>query len=204
MAKMATRGDEVRLIFGVVLLLATVPAAALTLVLDGQSRQVQSVTIAGDGTMTVQTGTPAPAPEPAPTPKPPATGCPAGSVIAENLSKEKTYRTFKTGETRVFRFTTETAGRLSLGSLANVTASSKLVTLSRCPGDFRVDTLADRCALSGEFVTLRYNSDPGVATQCTVTAGQTYYLNVKNGILSLPGADTCPAGATCGFYLQRY
>ena len=195
-----------RLIFTAVLLLATVPAAALTLVLDGQSRQVQSVTIAGDGTMTVQTGTPAPAPEPdpAPTPKPPATGCPSGSVIAENLSKEKTYRTFKAGEVRVFRFVSETAGRLSLGSLANVTASSKLVTLSRCPGDFRVDTLADRCALSGEFVTLRYNSDPGVATQCTVTAGQTYYLNVKNGILSLPGADTCPAGATCGFYLQRY
>lgn len=195
-----------RLIFGVVLLLATVPAAALTLVLDGQSRQVQSVTIAGDGTMTVQTGTPAPEPEPepAPTPKPPATGCPAGSVIAENLSKEKTYRTFKSGEVRVFRFTTETAGRLSLGSLANVTASSKLVTLSRCPGDFRVDTLADRCVLSGEFVTLRYNSDPSTPMQCIVTASQTYYLNVKNGILSLPGADTCPAGATCGFYLQRY
>lgn len=77
----------------------------------------------------------------------------------------------------------------------------KYMSISQTPFDFSPALEAAGCA-GGYFnnpqLTNSTTARPGA---CSVVQGATYYFNVRNA-LSRDGADACPAGHTCQFYLS--
>lgn len=108
---------------------------------------------------------------------------PAGLAItevAQSLGTKKTY-TYGTNQGRAIRFI---AGNNSFGSVgwiipSGITPVSQLVSISRCPGDF---TRTYPCGSTGTQNTLFTTGGAGASFTCPLTAGQVYYVNVRNGI----------------------
>ena len=73
--------------------------------------------------------------------------------------------------------------------------SHKLVTISECPGDFR---------LSYDNVLFAHDSnDMDISySEVGLEVGKKYYLNVRNGVTSNVGYDTCPEGLNCSFTVE--
>ena len=187
------------LILSSLLVLSPVINAA-TLVLDGKTYEVDNVTI----TATTKGTDPIPDPQPDPDPIPvPPLNC-VGTVEHRTviLGKTKLRLDMPPGRVYALKFVADESGRISLGPFGAY--SPKLVTLSLCPGDFRTNMFPPACIKEGESATIRYTSDPDDMTKCTVNPGDVYYLNVKNGIIADPTAETCPVGHNCSFYVQRY
>lgn len=78
---------------------------------------------------------------------------------------------------------------------------NKYLTLSQTAFDFAPELEATGCAAIGYHDAKIWNSTTATPGVCNVTAGATYYLNVRNAD-SREGPDNCPAGGTCTFYLS--
>lgn len=110
--------------------------------------------------------------------------CPAPPLaiteVAQSLGTKKPY-TYGTNQGRAVRFT---AGNNSFGSVgwiipSGTTPVSQLVSISRCPGDF---TKTYPCGSTGTQNTLWTTNGAAASYLCPLTAGQVYYVNVRNGI----------------------
>lgn len=111
----------------------------------------------------------------------------------------------KQNEIRAYSFTTSSVstrvGSVALGPNTSTQFASKLISLSRCPGDFSV---AFPCKADGIYATMNYaQGATGNFDQCRLELNTRYYLNIRNGIASNPALDTCSA-STCSFDLQVY
>ena len=90
-------------------------------------------------------------------------------------------------------------------------ARAGFMTISRCPGDFRVDALntpagctancVNRCHTGAEaqgLLSLSFRSTSPSANVCNLTPGETYYVNIHFGSTSTPGPDgSYCSGASC-------
>lgn len=73
-------------------------------------------------------------------------------------------------------------------------AESMAVTISECPGDFRVQPGFDACALVASGGSLFWTTESASAFACPLEVGRTYYLNVMaaNPVDGLTaGEETC-------------
>jgi hypothetical protein len=110
--------------------------------------------------------------------------CPAPPLavteIDQSRGTKKTY-IYGTNQVRAVRFT---AGNNTFGSVgwiipSGTTPVSQLVSISRCPGDF---TKTYPCGSTGTQNTLWTTNGAAASYLCPLTAGQVYYVNVRNGI----------------------
>jgi hypothetical protein len=81
-----------------------------------------------------------------------------------------------------------------------------LLSISRSPGCFTASQLGPNC-LGGvqRLPTISWKNGPSSAGQCSLTPGQTYYVNFTYGSTSIAGAGPyCPAGTgRCGADVQN-
>lgn len=74
------------------------------------------------------------------------------------------------------------------------------MSMSRTAFDFSPELQSIGCAAIGYNDAMIWHSTTGYPGMCPVTAGEIYYLNVRNAE-SRDGPDSCPAGSECTFFL---
>lgn len=155
-----------------------------------------------DGTYTLTvTGTAAPVPPTPPTP-PTISGCTikpltwgagyqAGITPKQSMGNGQDYafsKTFLAG---------------AMGQVGTVYASRpKLISISETPCDFTNPPVINNClaASTTNDPLMNYSTDVTKTGKCVITAGKTYYINVRNR--QFPASpDSCPVGTACTYYL---
>ncbi len=127
---------------------------------------------------------------------------PSNLTLRDATQIVDTTATYKStaGQAVAIKFTPGSSGSVyySSAQVSGVTTVSQNVSISSCRGDF---TQTYPCAVTGtqeQFITTTASTAPFYV--CKLTAGQSYYVNVRNAP-TLTGADSCPAGKTCGLIL---
>jgi len=155
------------------------------------------------------TGTPPPDPIPDPKPEPAPIGCgpvPNRVVLSGeiDLANAGSQRSMDLGaETRALRFTMTAAPSAVQFAFANKVGTlgvQRTAWVSRCPGG---EPVMGSVATGTENTSVRVSSTArrGYAL---LTAGTTYYLNIRNGASTTPGDPTTCATGDCGVYLMTY
>ena len=92
----------------------------------------------------------------------------------------------------------------AMGQAGTVYASHpKLMSISETPCDFTNPPVINNCiaAATTNDPVLNYTTDVTKTGKCVITAGRTYYINVRNR--QFPASpDSCPVGSTCTYYLK--
>jgi hypothetical protein len=99
------------------------------------------------------------------------------------------------------KFTPGASGRVEWSSqqVVGVYAVSQLVSISSCRGDF---TKPIPCGVKSTSASINTSTASGASSSvCKLDPGKPYYANLRNAPTSA-GADSCPAGKTCGALLQ--
>ena len=133
-------------------------------------------------------------------------GCPNGytyTVVpitwAPQISIKGPMHTMNHCEVKAFQFTMQV--RPPMQSQTSYGTVPKYMSMSQTAFDFSPSLEASGCAAAGQNNPIIWHStETPTAGVCTVVAGVTYYLNVRNAS-SGDGPDNCPAGSECTFYL---
>ena len=129
-------------------------------------------------------------------------GCPTAATHngTFTLPNQKVTFALKAGETGAVAFT-PTAGSVAMTLSTTDTVNTPAgadheVTISRCPGDFS-DQVAAQCRYQSQYTgSTRWASvSPTAPYQCPLTAGQTYFMNVRQVVMgSNPPVNSCSGG----------
>ncbi|MDP2760777.1 MAG: hypothetical protein Q8O64_10325 [Sideroxyarcus sp.] len=133
-------------------------------------------------------------------------GCPNGytyTVVpitwAPQISIKGPQHTMNHCEVKAFQFTMPS--RPPMQSQTSYGTVPKYLSMSQTAFDFSPSLEASGCAAAGQNNPIIWHStEAPMAGVCTVVAGATYYLNVRNAG-SRDGPDNCPAGSVCTYYL---
>ena len=133
-------------------------------------------------------------------------GCPSGYTYTvvpitweQQISIKGPLHTMNHCEGKAFQFTMPSRPD-PVQSQTSYATVPKYLSLSRTAYDFSQGLEASGCAGAGQNNPIIWNSTTPMEGVCAVTAGATYYLNVRNAS-SRDGPDNCPAGSVCTFYL---
>jgi hypothetical protein len=99
------------------------------------------------------------------------------------------------------KFTPGSSGSVDWSALqvSGVYPTNQLVSISSCRGDF---TKTYPCGAVSTQSKLNTSTASGASSSvCKLDPGKPYYVNVRNATTAA-GADSCPAGKTCGALLQ--